>query len=178
MHKDFSKIILTNEQIVQKCKELGKLITNDYKDKSPVIVSLLKGAVPFMAELIKHIDIDDLELDFMDVSSYSGTSSTREVKVLQDLRRSVEGRHVLLVEDIVDTGHTLVKVIELIKDKKAESVKIVSLLNKEDRREVDIHADYLGFEIPNEFVVGFGLDYNEKYRHTSYIGVLKEEIYK
>lgn len=177
MHKDLAKILISHQEIVDKCKELGKAISKDYADKSPVFVSLLKGAVPFLAELIKCCDIDNMEIDFMDVSSYVGTQTTHSIRILKDLDRDINGLDVVLVEDIVDTGHTLKKVVKMIKDKGANSVKVVSLLNKPERREIEIEADYVGFTIPNEFVVGFGLDYNEKYRQLPYIGVLKNEIY-
>lgn len=177
MHKDLSKILISHEQIVEKCKELGAQISKDYAGKSPIFISLLKGSVPFLAELVKCCDIDNMEFDFMDVSSYCGTETTHSIKILKDLDRDINGLDVVLVEDIVDTGHTLKKVIKMIKDKGAKSIKVVSLLNKPERREIEIDADYIGFTIPNEFVVGFGLDYNEKYRQLPYIGVLKDEIY-
>ncbi len=178
MHKDMREVLITEEEIISRIKELGKEISDYYRDKEPVIVvGLLKGSVPFMAELIKHIDLD-IEIDFMDVSSYVGTESQSDVRINKDLDRSINDCHVLLVEDIVDTGKTLARVKEMMHSKGAEDVKIVTLLNKEERREVEIHVDYVGFEVPNEFVVGFGLDFNQKYRNLPYIGVLKEECYK
>ena len=155
---------------------MGQQITKDYAGKKPVLVALLKGSVPFIAELMKHIELD-IEIDFMDVSSYSGTESKGDVRIDKDLTCSIQGLDIILVEDIVDTGHTLSKVVALLYQKGANSVKIASLLDKPERRVVDIKADYIGFEVPNYFVVGFGLDFNQKYRNLPYVGVLKEECY-
>ena len=130
-----------------------------------------------MAELIKHIDLD-IQFDFMDVSSYEGTESIGDIKIIKDLDCSVKNLDILLVEDIVDTGRTLKTVKAMLKNKGAKTVRVVTLLDKPDRRVVDIEADYTGFEIPNEFVVGFGLDFNQKYRNFAFVGVLKEECYK
>lgn len=141
------------------------------------MVALLKGSVPFLAELVKHIDLD-IQFDFMDVSSYEGTESIGDIKINKDLDCSVKGLSILLVEDIVDTGRTLKEVTKLLKNKGAEDVKVVSLLDKPDRRTVEIEADYVGFEIPNEFVIGFGLDYDQKYRNLPFVGVLKREYYE
>lgn len=179
MHQDVKEILISEDEIEKKCEELGKIVTEHYKDaEGPVIlVALLKGSVPFLARLIKYIDLD-IEYDFMDVSSYAGTESTRDIRILKDLDRSIKGTNILLVEDIVDTGHTIQAIIKLLENKGANDVKIVSLLDKPSRREVDVYADFVGFEIPNEFVIGFGLDFNEKYRHLPYIGILKDEIYQ
>lgn len=178
MNKDVERILISEEEIVMKSKEIGKKITEDYQGKkAPILVALLKGSVPFLAELIKHIELD-IEYDFMDVSSYEGTESSGDIKILKDLDRSVRNENVILVEDIIDTGRTLKTVAKLMKDKGAEDVKIVTLLDKPDRRVVEITADYIGFEIPNEFVVGYGLDFNQKHRNLPYVGVLKEECYK
>ena len=141
------------------------------------MVALLRGSVPFLAELIKHIDLD-IEYDFMDVSSYAGTESTGDIKILKDLDCSIRNENVILVEDIIDTGRTLKTVTRMMWEKGAADVKIVTLLDKPDRRTVEIEADYVGFTIPNEFVIGYGLDFNQKYRNLPYIGVLKEECYK
>lgn len=172
------KVLVTQEEIVNRSKELGKQITSDYKkvNEIPLVVGLLKGSVPFMAEIIKHIDLD-IQFDFMDVSSYEGTESIGDIRILKDLDVSVKGLSILLVEDIVDTGRTLKEVTRMLLNKGAKEVKIVSLLDKPGRRVVDIEADYVGFTIPNEFVIGFGLDYNQKYRNLSYVGVLKAEVY-
>ena len=178
MHKDVKKILISEEEILKRCKELGKQITEDYEAKNelPLVVGLLKGSVPFLAELIKHIEMD-IRFEFMDVSSYDGTESIGDVKVNLDLHTSIRGVPVLIVEDIVDTGRTLQEVKRLMFNKGASDVKIVSLLDKPDRRVVDIEADYVGFTVPNEFVIGYGLDYNQKYRNLPYIGVLKDGLY-
>jgi len=174
---DVKEILITEEEIVTRCKELGKQISEDYEGKVPVIIGLLKGSVPFMAELIKHITID-CEIEFMAVSSYSGTESMGDVKIVKDLDRSIKGQDVLIVEDIVDTGKTLEKVKELLYSKGANHVAVVSLLDKPSRRITEIYAEYVGFQIPDKFVVGFGLDFNQKYRNLPYVGVLKEECYE
>ncbi|MBS5002888.1 hypoxanthine phosphoribosyltransferase [Holdemania filiformis] len=179
MHPCLEKILLNEDEIVARCKELGQQITQEYKnnEQPPLLVALLKGSVPFLAELIKHIDLD-IQFDFMDVSSYEGTESIGDIKIIKDLDCSVKNLDILLVEDIVDTGRTLKTVKAMLKNKGAKTVRVVTLLDKPDRRVVDIEADYTGFEIPNEFVVGFGLDFNQKYRNFPFVGVLKEECYK
>lgn len=178
MHKDLKKIIVDHETIVARSKELAKEIEAYYEDKQPpLLVALLKGSVPFLAELIQHVDLD-IEYDFMDVSSYEGTESIGDVRILKDLDQSIKGVNILLVEDIVDTGRTVTEVTKTLFNKGAAEVKIVTLLDKPSRRVVDVKADFVGFEIPNEFVVGYGLDYNEKYRQLPYVGVLKDEIYQ
>lgn len=178
MHTCVERILVSEEEIIQRSAALGKQISEDYKGKkAPVLVALLKGSVPFLAELIKHIDLD-IEFDFMDVSSYDGTESIGDIKIIKDLDRSIRGENVILVEDIIDTGRTLKTVTELMVRKGAQDVKVVTLLDKPDRRVVEIEADYVGFVIPNEFVIGYGLDFNQKYRNLPYVGVLKEECYK
>jgi hypoxanthine phosphoribosyltransferase len=179
MHRDIKKILVDEKAIDQRCIELGQQITQDYKalGKVPVLVALLKGSVPFLAKLIPHMDLD-IEFDFMDVSSYDGTESVGDVKINKDLDRSIKGDYILLVEDIVDTGRTLKEVTSLLKNKGAADVRIVSLLDKPSRRLIEVIPEYVGFVIPNEFVVGFGLDFNQKYRNLTYIGVLKDECYK
>ena len=174
---DVKKVLISSEEITQRCKELGEEISKDYEGSVPILIGLLKGSVPFMAELMKYITID-CEMEFMAVSSYSGTESMGDVRILKDLDRSIKDRDVLVVEDIVDTGNTLLKVKELLYSKGASSVEVVSLLDKPDRRLVEINAEYIGFTIPNEFVIGFGLDFDQKYRNLPYVGVLKEECYK
>ena len=176
MHKDIDRVLLSEEQIEKRCDELGKQIDNDYADKKPLLVGLLKGSVPFMAELMKHISLD-IEIDFMDVSSYEGTESTGDVRIEKDLDSSPRDKDIILVEDIIDTGRTLKKVRDFLYGKGAASVKIVTLLNKQSRRVIDIQGDYVGFDVPNYFVVGYGLDFNQKYRNLPYVGVLKEELY-
>lgn len=175
MHNDVKKILVSSEEITKREKELADEISKYYKEKNsvPVIVGLLKGSVPFMMGLVMKLDID-CEIDFMDVSSYSGTNSI-EVRVIKDIEGSVTDRNVLIVEDIVDTGKTLEKVTEMFRAKGAKEIKIVTLLDKPARREKAIEADYVGFVVPDEFVIGYGLDYNQKYRNLPYIGVIKEE---
>ena len=175
MHNDVKKILVSSVEITKREKELADEISKYYKEKNsvPVIVGLLKGSVPFMMGLVMKLDID-CEIDFMDVSSYSGTNSI-EVRVIKDIEGSVTDRDVLIVEDIVDTGKTLEKVTEMFRNKGAKEIKIVTLLDKPARREKAIEADYIGFVVPDEFVIGYGLDYNQKYRNLPYIGVIKEE---
>lgn len=177
MNNDIKEILITEDEIIKRCKELGKEITEDYQGKTPILIGLLKGSVPFLAELMKRIEIN-MEIDFMDVSSYSGTESTGDVRIDKDLSNSIVGDDVIVVEDIVDTGKTLQKVVGLLYSKGANSVRIVSLLDKPERRIVDLKADYIGFTIPDAFVVGFGLDFNQKYRNLPYVGILKEDCYK
>ncbi len=177
MDQDIKKILVTEPEINEKCKELGHLITNDYKGKKLVVIGLLKGCIPFMSDLVKHIDIP-LCVDYMSVSSYHGTTeSSGYVRVNKDLDTSINGSDVLIAEDIVDTGKTLKKVMEMLSVKGAKSIKIVTLLDKPEGRLVELIPDYVGFVIPKEFVVGYGLDFNEYYRNLPYIGVLKEEVY-
>ena len=178
MHKDIKKILISEEEIEKRCQEMGRQISDDYRKTGeiPLLVAMLKGAVPFLVKISKYIDLD-VEMDFMDVSSYEGTESIGDVRIMKDLDRSIKGIKILLVEDIVDTGRTLNTVIELLRNKGAENVKIVSLLDKPSRRVVHVDVDYIGFEVPNEFVVGFGLDFNEKYRNLPYVGILKDECY-
>lgn len=179
MHEAVERILVSQEAIVKRCQELGKTISDDYRKENtiPYVVALLKGSVPFLSELVKHIDLD-IQFDFMDVSSYEGTESIGDIKINKDLDGSVKGLSILLVEDIVDTGRTLKEVTKLLKNKGAVDVKVVSLLNKASRRTVEIDADYVGFEIPDEFVIGFGLDYDQKYRNLPFVGVLKREFYE
>ncbi|MBM7678150.1 hypoxanthine phosphoribosyltransferase [Gracilibacillus alcaliphilus] len=177
MHSEIKEILISEEQIQEKCKELGAQLTEEYRGKFPLAVGILKGALPFMSDILRNID-DHLEMDFMDVSSYGNdTRSSGEVKIVKDLDTKVEGRDILIIEDIIDSGLTLSYLVDLFKYRKAESIKIVTLLDKPDGRTVDIKADVVGFQVPNEFVVGYGLDYQEKYRNLPYIGVLKPEIY-
>lgn len=173
------KVLVTQEEIMKRCAEMGKQISEDYKNKKeiPLVVGLLKGSVPFMAEIIKHIDLE-IQIDFMDVSSYEGTESLGNIRIVKDLDCSVNNLSILLVEDIVDTGRTLKEVKRMLMSKGAKEVNVVSLLDKPGRRVVDIEAEYVGFTIPNEFVVGYGLDYDQKYRNLPYIGVLKREVYE
>lgn len=179
MHEAVEKVLVSQEDIVKRTAELGKQISDDYRSRKevPYVVALLRGSVPFLAELVKHMDMD-IQFDFMDVSSYEGTESIGDIRVNKDLDCSVKGVSILLVEDIIDTGRTLKEVTRLLLNKGAKDVKVVSLLDKPSRRTVDIEADYVGFEIPNEFVIGFGLDFDQKYRNLPYVGVLKKSYYE
>lgn len=172
---EIKEILFTREEIQKKVQELGKIISNDYKGKKLILVGILKGAVPFMADLMREIDLD-LEYDFMDVSSYRGTTSVGEVRILKDISTHIEGKDVLFVEDIIDTGLTLSYLTDLFKSRAANSVAITTLLSKPKRRKIDIYVKYIGYEIEDKFVVGYGMDYNEKFRSLPYIGVLDESI--
>ena len=175
--QDIEKVLFTHEEIVEASKRVAKQIEEDYKDKEPVLICTLKGALPFMAELMKHIDIH-VVTDFIDVSSYhGGTESTGTILIKKDVGMDIAGRDVIIVEDIVDTGRTLKALIENLLERKVVSVTCASLLDKPEARIVDIEPDYIGLICPKAFVVGFGLDYEERYRNTPYVGVLKEEIY-
>ena len=177
LEQDIKKILISHDEIVTAARELGQKLTEDYQGKNPILVGILKGSVPFMAELIKHIDTH-IELDFMLVSSYhGGTSSSGVINIIKDMDQDIRGRDILFVEDIIDTGKTLKSLKELFEGRQPASVKIATLLDKPEGRLVEIEADYTCFTIPNEFVVGYGLDYDENYRNLPYIGVLKEEVY-
>lgn len=177
LRNDIEETLITEEEIREKTRELGEKLTRDYEDKFPLAIGVLKGALPFMGDLIKRMDCY-LEMDFMDVSSYgNATVSSGEVKIVKDLNTSVEGRDILIIEDIIDSGLTLSYLVDLFKYRKAKSIKIVTLLDKPSGRKVDLTADYIGFEVPDAFVVGYGLDYAEKYRNLPYIGVLKPYVY-
>jgi hypoxanthine phosphoribosyltransferase len=177
LEKDILKVLVTREEIKQIAKDLGKQIAEDYKDKYPIVIGLLKGCVPFMGELVSEMDIH-LEMGFMDVSSYhGGVSSSGNVKILIDLGISVQDRHILIAEDIVDTGRTIKTIMELLTFRGAASVEIVTMLDKPAGRIVNFYPKYVGTTIPKEFVVGFGLDFDEKYRNLPYVGVLKPEVY-
>ena len=177
IQQDIEKIMITEEQLQARIAELGAELTAEYADKFPLAIGVLKGAMPFMTDLMKRFDTY-VELDFMDVSSYgNATVSSGEVKILKDLNTSVEGRDIVIIEDIIDSGLTLSYLVELFKHRKAKSIKIVTLLDKPSGRRVDLNADYVGFLVPDGFVVGYGLDYAEKYRNLPYIGILKPEVY-
>ena len=176
MEKDIQEILLTEEQIKTRIAELGKELTADYAGKDPIIVGVLKGVVVFYADMIREIKTH-CEMDFMWISSYAGTNSTGKMEVKRDIASDIKGRHVLILEDIFDTGNSLEFTVNHMKKQNPASIKICTLLDKPDRRQVEIEADYFGFVIPNEFVVGYGLDYAEKYRNLPDIGVLKPEVY-
>ena len=165
--------ILINESILEKrIEELGKQIEKDYKGKEIVFIGILKGSVMFMTQLAKSIK-NSVEFDFMDVSSYEGTESTGKIKVNKDIRNSIEGKDIIIVEDIIDTGRTLKYLIEDLKQKNPSSLKIATMLSKPSRRVMELNVDYIGFAIDDKFVVGYGLDYNEKYRNLPYIGYIE-----
>lgn len=178
MDSFIEEIILTNEDIKRECERLGKQITQDYEGKTPILVGLLKGSIPFMAELMKHIHCD-METDYMNVSSYKGVHSTGVVTVHKDLSVDVKNRHIILVEDIVDSGLTIQEVINLLKDRNAASIEIATLLNKPAGRTVKCQEPkYIAATIEPKFVVGFGLDYYQLYRNLDYVGVLKRSVYE
>ncbi|EJN55380.1 Hypoxanthine phosphoribosyltransferase [Loigolactobacillus coryniformis subsp. coryniformis CECT 5711] len=178
MHQDIESILYDQEAIAQVTARLGQQLTTDYAGKNPLVICVLKGAMLFMADLVRQIDTH-LEMDFLDVSSYQGgTESTGEVKIIKDLDTPIKDRDVLIVEDIVDTGRTLNYLVDLLKYRQAKSVKICTLLNKPETRVVPVEADYVGFKVPNAFLVGYGLDYAEQYRNLPYIGILKASVYQ
>lgn len=177
MKSDIKKVLIDEVDLQNKIAELGAQITKEYEGKNPLVVCVLKGAVLFMSDLVQKIDTV-LEMDFMATSSYGDSTKTSgQVRILKDLDKSVENRDVLIVEDIVDSGLTLAYIINLLKERRANSIKVCTLLDKPARRIAQVQIQYVGFEVPDEFVVGYGLDYAEKYRNLPYIGVLKEEVY-
>jgi hypoxanthine phosphoribosyltransferase len=177
MHNDISKILVSEQEIGLICETLGKQINHDYKDKNPIFIGLLKGCIPFMSDLSKKIDLK-VDMAYMSVSSYhGGISSSGDVKIKLDLDISVKDRHVLIIEDIVDTGNTIVTIVELLKHRGAKSVEIVTLLDKPEGRLKPYEPKYIGRTMPKLFVVGYGLDYDEYYRNLPYVGVLKPEVY-
>ena len=176
MTNDIERVLISEEAIEAEVARVGRQITEDFRDKNPIFVGVLKGCFIFMADLMRHVDIK-CTMDFMAVSSYSGTSSTGAVKINKDLGQDIEGRHVIIVEDILDSGVTLSYLKHYLLGRKPASITIATLMDKPARRKSDIVADYSCFEVPDAFVVGYGLDYNEHYRNLPYIGVLKPEVY-
>ncbi len=177
MKEDIQSILYSEEQLADKVRQLGREISRDYAGKNPLLVSVLKGSVVFMSDLMRAIDIP-CQIDFMMVSSYgSGVKTTGVVKIMKDLDTPLEGRDLIIVEDILDSGKTLHYLKGMLLDRHPKSIRIVTLLDKPDRREAPVAADYSGFVVPDQFIVGYGLDYAEKYRNLPYIGVLKPEIY-
>jgi hypoxanthine phosphoribosyltransferase len=179
MDRDIETILLTQQQIQDRVKELGEILSRDYEGKNPVVVGVLKGVVVFYADMIRQLKVP-CQLDFMWISSYSGANSTGRLMVKQDLSADIKGRHVLILEDIFDTGNSLDYTYRHLLSKEPASLKICTLLDKPSRRKegITLQADYVGFTVPNEFVVGYGLDYNECYRNLPYIGILKPEVYE
>ena len=179
MEKDIQYILLTEEQIKARIKELGEELSREYAGKDPVVIGVLKGVVVFYADMIRELKVP-CQMDFMWISSYAGTNSTGNMQVKRDVTVDIKDRHVLILEDIFDTGNSLDYTYRHLMFKQPASLKICTLLDKPERRKpgITLKADYTGFTIPNEFVVGYGLDYNEHYRNLPYIGVLKPEVYE
>ncbi|MCF7794213.1 MAG: hypoxanthine phosphoribosyltransferase [Candidatus Cloacimonetes bacterium] len=177
MKNEISSILVSEQEIQQKVKELAAKISKDYEGKNPIVICILKGAAMFMSDLIKHVTIP-LEIDFMSLSSYGdSTKSSGVVRIKKDIDSDISGRHVIIVEDIVDSGLTLKYIDEYFLKHNCKSVKICTLLDKPEAHKTDLEIDYVGFEVGNEFVVGFGLDYAQKYRNLPFIGILKKEVY-
>ncbi len=178
MYEDVSEVLLTEEQIQERIRELAEQISADYKGKDLLLVCVLKGGILFLTDLMRQLDIPHA-IDFMAISSYgAGTESSGVVRILMDLNTSIEGKNVLIVEDIVDTGHTLDYILRNLSTRRPASLKVCALLNKPSRRQVDVPIHYVGFDIPNKFVIGYGLDFGEKYRNLPFVGVLKPEFYR
>ena len=173
---DIKEVLYSEEEIRDKVKELGERITEDYKGKNLFLLGILKGCVPFMADIMRSIDLE-LEYDFMDVSSYQGTRSMGEVRILKDISTSIVDKYILIVEDIIDTGVTLSYLTKILKSRGARSIEIVTMLSKPSRRKVELPVKYNGYEIDDHFVIGYGMDYNERFRGLPYIGILDESVY-
>ena len=177
LQDDIERVLIDADTIQARIRELGKEIAGVYRGQDLLLISVLKGSIVFMADLIRAINLPH-EIDFMATSSYgSGTQSSGAVRILKDLNKSIENRNVLIVEDIIDSGNTLNYLVRILQERQPASLRIVTLLDKPERREVETKVDWIGFSIPNDFVVGYGLDYNELYRNLPYIGVLKPEVY-
>lgn len=179
LYNDVEEVLFSEEQLEEKIMQLGKQISEEYKDKEElVLVGVLKGANVFMSDLMRKIDIP-VTIDFMAVSSYGlSTTSSGVVKIIKDLDHSIEDKHVIIVEDIIDTGLTLHYICENLLSRKPKSLKICTLLDKPERRKVEMKVDYKGFDIPDEFIIGYGIDYAEKYRNLPFVGILKREVYE
>ena len=178
MNDDILRVLYSEEELEAKCAELGDQISKDYEGKNLLLVSVLKGAVVFMTDLMRHITVP-CSIDFMVVSSYgSGVKTSGVVKIVKDLDADLAGKDLLIVEDILDTGMTLHYLKQLLQDRNPNSIRIATLLDKPERRRAAVRADYVGYQVPDEFVVGYGLDYDEKYRNLPYVGILKPEVYK
>ena len=176
MTNDIEKVLISEAEIEAAVARIARQITADYRDKDPIFVGVLKGCFIFMADLMRHVEVP-CAMDFVAVSSYSGTSSTGAVKINKDLGQDIEGRHVIIVEDILDSGVTLSYLKHYLLGRNPASIRIATLLDKPSRRKAEVFADYSCFEVPDAFVVGYGLDYNERYRNLPYIGVLKPAVY-
>ena len=175
--KDSERVLISAEELEAHVAEIGAQISRDFEGKDPIFIGVLKGCFIFMADLMRHVSIR-CSMDFMAVSSYSGTTSTGAVKINKDLSEDIEGRHIIIVEDILDSGVTLNYLKNFLMVRRPASISIATLLDKPARRKADVYADYSCFEIPDAFVVGYGLDFNERYRNLPYIGILKPEIYE
>lgn len=177
IHNDIKSVLISEEEIKEMIRDLGARISEDYKGKEILFVVILKGSLVFAADLMRHITVP-VKLDFMQASSYgSGTVSSGLINIKKDLDNDAGGKHILIIEDIIDSGNTLAKLKKLLLDRNPASVKICTLLSKPSRREIDVEVEYIGKEIPDEFVVGYGLDFDERYRNLPYIGILKPEVY-
>ena len=178
MNDDILRVLYSEEELEAKCAELGAQISKDYEGKNLLLVSVLKGAVVFMTDLMRHITVP-CPIDFMVVSSYgNGVKTSGVVKIVKDLDADLAGKDLLIVEDILDTGMTLHYLKQLLQDRNPNSIRIATLLDKPERRRAAVRADYVGYQVPDEFVVGYGLDYDEKYRNLPYVGILKPEVYE
>ena len=176
MHDDVEEILFSTEQIEERVRALGQQIARDYEGRDPHLITIVKGSLPFLTDLMRAIDAP-LSIDLLGVASYSGTSSSGEVRLTKDLDDPIEGRHVLVVEDIIDTGLTLAYVLRNLRQRAPASVKVVTFLDKPAGRGTPIEADYVGFTIPDAFVIGYGLDYDQRYRNLPYVGILKRDVY-
>ena len=177
MNNDILKTLYSQQDIQKRCQQLGKLLATKYRHQKPLVIGVLKGAIMFMTDVIRNMDIY-MQIDFVDVSSYNGgTQSSGHVKLQKDIDTSVRGRNVLFIEDIIDTGRTLYFLQNLLKNRGAKSIRICTLFDKPENRLVDVKPDYVGFKVPDEFVVGYGMDYQGEYRNLPYVGVLKPQIY-
>lgn len=178
MNENIERILIPEEALKARVREMGRQISNDFKGKPILAICILKGSVIFFSDLIREIDTD-LQISFISAASYgAGASSSGKVEVTEIMEIPIEDRAVLIVEDIVDSGRTIARIRECFEEERAAQIKVVTLLDKPERREVDVRVDYTGFEIPNEFVIGYGLDYDQKYRNLPYVGVLKREVYE
>ena len=178
MHRNIEQVLYSETELRQRVKELGCQITADYAGREPMLISVLRGSYIFMADLTRAINLD-VTVDFMVVSSYgAGTVSSGQVEIKKDLSDSIEGRDLIIVEDILDSGNTLYYLMDVLRARKPASIRICTLMDKPERRTKSITADYVGFTIPDAFIVGYGLDYDEKYRNLPYVGVLKQSVYE
>lgn len=179
IHEDIERVLISEEQLQKRIKELAAQINKDYEGEIVEVVTVLKGGVMFSVDLMRALELP-VEIDFMSASSYSGatTTSSGSVKIEKDLKSSIEGKNVLIVEDIIDSGTTLKYLTEMLRMRKPKSLEICTILDKPSRRKVDVDVKYVGFEIPDEFVVGYGLDYDEKHRNLPYVGILKRSVYE